>query len=55
MGCLDAQEESGRLMAYRYGFRASELIDVRLQEIDIRTARMLVRLLKGSLSSNHPV
>jgi len=31
---------SGRLTAYSHGFRVSELIDVRLEEIDLRTARM---------------
>jgi hypothetical protein len=31
------------------------LIDVRLEEIDLRTARMRVRLQKGSLSAKHPV
>jgi len=41
-------------MAYSHGFRVSELIDVRLEEIDLRTARMWVRLLKGSLSAKHP-
>ena len=29
--CLDAQEVSGRLIAYGAGFRVSESIDVRLQ------------------------
>jgi site-specific recombinase XerC len=52
---LDAQEVSGRLMAYCAGFRVSESIDVRLQEIDLRTARMQVRRLKGSMSAKHPV
>lgn len=42
-------------MACGHGFRASELIDVRIEEIDLRTARMRVRLLKGSLSAKHPV
>src|SRR6266542_2229611 len=41
-------------MAYSHGFMVSELIDVRLEEIDLRTARMQVRRLKGSLSAKHP-
>src|SRR5262249_29896418 len=43
------------LLAYRHGFRVSELIDVRLEEIDLKTARMQVRRLKGSLSPEHPI
>src|SRR5262245_7216079 len=43
------------LLAYRHGFRVAELIDVRLEEIDLRTARMQVRRLKGSLSTEHPI
>jgi len=43
------------LLAYRHGFRVSELIDVRLEEVDLRTARMQVRRLKGSLSTEHPL
>ena len=46
---------SGRLMAYRHGIRVSALIDVRLDEIDLRTDRMRVRRLKNSLSAKHPV
>jgi hypothetical protein len=42
-------------MACGHGFRASALIDVRIEESDLRTARMLVRLLKVSLSAKHPV
>jgi type 1 fimbriae regulatory protein FimB len=29
------------LLAYRHGFRVSELIDVRLEELDLKTARLL--------------
>lgn len=42
-------------MAYRHGFRVPELIDVRLEEIDLRTAQMQVRQLTGSLSAKHTV
>jgi len=42
-------------MACGHGFRASELIDVRIEEIGLRTARTRVRLLKGSLSAKHSV
>jgi len=43
------------LMAYRHGFRVSELIDVRLEEVDLATARLHVRRLKGSLTTEHPI
>ena len=43
------------LLAYRHGFRVSELIDVRLEEVDLKTAWLFVRRLKGSLSTEHPL
>lgn len=43
------------LMAYRHGFRVSELIDVRLEEADLKSARLHVRRLKGSLTTEHPI
>lgn len=43
------------LLAYRHGFRVSELIDIRLEEVDLKTARLFVRRLKGSLSTEHPL
>jgi integrase len=42
------------LFAYRHGFRVSELINVRLEEVDLKTARLFVRRLKGSLSTLLP-
>lgn len=43
------------LMAYRHGFRVSELIGVLLDDVDLKTARLHVRRLKGSLTTNHPI
>ncbi len=43
------------LVAYRHAMRVSELIDVRLKDIDLETARIFVRRLKGSLSTHQPV
>jgi len=43
------------LMAYRHGFRVSELIDVRLNEVDLDGARIFVRRKKKSLSTNQPL
>ncbi len=43
------------LVAYRHGMRVSELVDVRLKDIDLETARIFVRRLKGSLSTHQPI
>ncbi len=43
------------LMAYRHGLRVSELIDLRLRDLDLDTGRMYVRRKKGSLSTHQPL
>ncbi len=43
------------LMSYRHGLRVSELIDVRLKDVDFDSARIYVRRLKGSLSTHQPI
>jgi type 1 fimbriae regulatory protein FimB len=43
------------LMAYRHGLRVSELIDIRFKDLDLETARIYVRRLKGSLSTHQPI
>jgi type 1 fimbriae regulatory protein FimB len=43
------------LMAYRHGFRVSELLDVRLGEIDLESSRIYARRIKGSFSTNQPM
>ena len=43
------------LMCYRHGLRVSELIDIRMKDIDLETARIHVRRLKGSLSTHQPI
>ena len=43
------------LLAYRHGLRVSELINLRMADVDLDTARLFVRRLKGSLSTNHPL
>lgn len=43
------------LMAYRHGLRVSELIDIRLKDLDFDAARIYVRRLKGSLSTHQPI
>lgn len=42
-------------VAYRHGFRVSELIDVRLKDLDLDTAKIFVRRVKGSLSTHQPI
>lgn len=43
------------LTAYRHGLRVSELIDVRLKDLDLETGRLFVRRVKGSLSTHQPI
>ena len=43
------------LMAFRHGLRVSELIDIRMKDIDLETARLYVRRKKGSLSTHQPI
>lgn len=43
------------LAAFRHAFRVSELVAVRLQDLDLDTARIFVRRLKGSLSTHQPI
>ena len=43
------------LMVYRYGLRVSELIDIRLKDLDFDSARIYVCRLKGSLSTHQPI
>jgi type 1 fimbriae regulatory protein FimB len=43
------------LVAYRHGLRVSELIDIRLKDLDTETGRLFVRRVKGSLSTHQPI
>jgi site-specific recombinase XerD len=43
------------LTAYRHGLRVSELIDIRLKDLDLDTSRLYVRRKKGSLSTHQPI
>lgn len=43
------------LMIYRHGLRVSELIDIRMRDLDLDTARLFVRRKKGSLSTHQPI
>jgi integrase len=41
------------LLAYRHGLRVSELINMRVADVDLDTSHLFVRRLKGSLSTSH--
>jgi type 1 fimbriae regulatory protein FimB/type 1 fimbriae regulatory protein FimE len=43
------------LVAYRHGLRASELTDLRWDQVDFRTATMHVRRVKQGNPSTHPI
>src|ERR1700694_3897468 len=43
------------LVAYRHGLRASELTDLRWEQVDLRTATLHVRRVKQGTPSTHPV
>jgi type 1 fimbriae regulatory protein FimB/type 1 fimbriae regulatory protein FimE len=43
------------LVAYRHGLRASELVDLRWEQVDFRTASLHVRRVKQGTPSVHPI
>lgn len=54
-GRFGSRDYAMMLTAYRHGFRVSELIDVRLDELDLTGARIQVRRLKGSMSTRQGI
>jgi integrase len=42
-------------LAYRHGLRVSELINMRVADVDLDTGHLFVRRLKGSLSTSQPL
>jgi integrase len=43
------------LVAYRHGLRVSELVDLRWDQVDSRTATLHVRRVKQGTPSTHPI
>ena len=43
------------LVAYRHGLRVSELVDLRWDQVDFRTATLHVRRVKSGTPSTHPI
>jgi integrase len=43
------------LVAYRHGFRPAELVDLRWDQVDFRTASLHVRRVKQGTPSTHPI
>jgi len=43
------------LMTFRHGLRISEALNLRLDHLNLREARVWVERLKGSLSTEHPI
>ena len=43
------------LIAYRHGLRASELVELRWDDVDFRHGKLHVRRAKGGLASVHPI
>ena len=43
------------LMAFRHGLRVSELINVRMADVDLNTGRLFVRRVERSLSTRQPL
>ena len=43
------------LMLYRHGLRATEAAELRIKDLDLKTSRLWVGRLKGSLSTHQPI
>jgi integrase len=43
------------LLAFRHGLRAGELVDLRWEQVDFKTASLHVRRLKNGIETTHPL
>src|SRR5271156_6371593 len=55
-----ASKESKRnsamiLLAFKHGMRASEVCNLRLSDVDLKTGEIVIRGLKGSLKTTQPL
>jgi len=51
----DHRDATMILVAYRHGLRVSELVDLRWDQVDFRTATLHVRRVKQGTPSTHPI
>jgi type 1 fimbriae regulatory protein FimB/type 1 fimbriae regulatory protein FimE len=49
------RDATAMLIAYRHGLRASEVVALRWDDIDLATGRLHVRRAKGGVTSVHPI
>ena len=53
--CGHHRDATAILVAYRHGLRASEVVKLRWDDIDLTTGRLHVRRAKGGDASMHPI
>lgn len=55
LGRHGVRDHAMMLLCYRHGLRVSELIGLRLSDVDLESGRLYVHRLKGSLSTHQPL
>jgi site-specific recombinase XerD len=54
-GRYGVRDHAMLFLAYRHGLRVSELVGLRVHDLDLDTAKLWVKRLKGSLSTEQPI